>query len=136
MRGCSSCGHCCCHQESHAKPQSDQSSPPVEGQTGPGCEVTQTAQTAGGLSVTFATSPVVSQSPPVNTSPPPPLLKPVLKNSTDSTVKKVELRPNKNAARPRPRSVAVPNPASSGSGLYSLDEVRLTSLSSRPQVPQ
>ena len=133
MRGSSSCGHCCCHQESHGKPQSEQYSPPVEAQTGPGCEGTQPAQTAGGLSVTFASSPVVSQSPPVNTSPP--LLKPVLKNSSDSTVKKVELRANKNSARPRPRSVAVPNPASSGSGLYSLEEARLVSLPTRPEVP-
>ena len=85
----------------------------------PGCEGTQPAPPA--LSVTFATSPVTST---------PPSLKPVLKNSSESTGKKVELRLNKNSGRPRPRSVAVPNPSSSGSGLYSLD-----SLACRPEVP-
>ena len=120
MRRCSSCGHCCCHQESHSKPQSEETSP------------SQPGQTAGNLSVTFASSPLDS-SPPVSNSPP--LLKPVLKNSTDSAaVKKVELRLNKNSGRPRPRSVAVPNPATSGSGPFSLEEARLVSLSARHEV--
>ena len=52
--------------------------------------------------------------------------------------KKAELRTNRNPLRPRPRSVAVPNPSTSPSYLgaanpssYHLEEVRLVSLPGR-----
>ena len=110
---CSGCGHCCCHQEKQVQPEQPPS-PPSQGH-----------------SVTFSCSPA-----PAPATSTPPLLKPVLKNSGDTAGKKVELRVNTNASRPRPRSVAVPNPASSGAGLYSLDEARLVSLPMRHEVGQ
>ena len=65
-----------------------------------------------------------------------PQLKPALKNSSENNNKKVELRVNNNPNRPRPRSVAVPNPAT-GSGhasLYGLEDVRLVSLPVKQHV--
>ena len=89
-----------------------------------------TVNLSPGHTVTFANTPGHRQSIAVSSplQPTSPQLKPVLKNTTDN-VKKVELRVNTNPHRPRPRSVAVPNPATGpGSGLYDLEDVRLVSL--------
>ena len=95
----SHCIHCCCHCDIPKQQDAIKDVPP------------------GNHSVTFAKN--TSQTT---------QLKPVLKNS-ESNTKKVELRVNNNPNRPRPRSVAVPNPATAGH--YQLEEVKLVSLPAR-----
>jgi len=95
----SHCIHCCCHCDIPKQQDAIKDVPP------------------GNHTVTFAKN--TSQTT---------QLKPVLKNS-ESNSKKVELRVNNNPNRPRPRSVAVPNPATAGH--YQLEEVKLVSLPAR-----
>ena len=124
---CPSCSHCCCHCDHGSKQQHQQQQP-------------QDTKDVSSHSVTFAKTPGQSSSTftPATTATSP-QLKPVLKNTTENNnnVKKVELRVNNNPNRPRPRSVAVPNPATGSghvSGLYDgLDDMRLVSLPYRQQ---
>ena len=111
----SHCQHCCCHCGHPPPPSSHQTT------------VTFARSPASPTSATTALKPVLKQSPDSSGQQ---VQAKVQEHEEKQQPKKIELRPNKNPLRPRPRSVAVPNPASSPSS-HLLEEVRLVSMPGR-----